>query len=106
MISFPAQPGVFCASDVSEQLPSYLTIHSGGGDSSGQWDEPPVPEDLGIQDRETCVRAIGSDSEQDNRKACWLKGVGHAGFYSQFILFFLLVREQIQASKQFFPIEH
>lgn len=34
-------------------------MHSGGGDSSGRWDEPPTPGGLGIQDTEARVRAIG-----------------------------------------------
>lgn len=65
---------------------------------------PPLPEHLGDgPGRRLASGLSGREPVRDGRKAACCHA---AGFYSQFVLFSFPVREQIQSSKHFFPVEH
>lgn len=90
MIFFPDQSGFVCPVSVLWSLCPTGSPIRGGGDSLGVERAvriPPLPEHLGDgPGRRLASRLSGREPVHDGRKAaCW----HGAGFYSQFVLFFL-----------------
>lgn len=104
MIVFPDQPGfVFPASLLWSLCPT-CSATGGGGDSLGVERAvriPPLPEHLG----DGPGRRLASEPVRNGRKVACCHA---AGFYSQFVLFFLFFQSESRFSLQnkIFPIEH